>query len=75
MREEFFAMRVLFGMIVGAALTIGGAYVHDTVYASVATDVPTVSADRPMVNWDVANAFARRTSAAAREQWNKLSGN
>jgi len=27
-------MRVLFGMIVGAALTIGGAYVHDSVYAS-----------------------------------------
>lgn len=68
-------MRVLFGMIVGAALTVGGAYVHDTVYASVPAEPPAVSTDRPMVNWDVASAFARRTSAAAREQWNKLSGN
>jgi len=65
-------MRVLFGMIVGAALTIGGAYVHDSVYASVSAEPPAAGADRPMVNWDVANAFARRTSAAAREQWNRL---
>ena len=65
-------MRVLFGMIVGAALTIGGAYVHDSVYASAPTEPPAAGADRPMVNWDVANAFARRTSAAAREQWNRL---
>ena len=65
-------MRVLFGMIVGAALTIGGAYVHDSVYASISTEPPAASVDRPMVNWDVANSFARRTSAAAREQWNKL---
>lgn len=65
-------MRVLFGMIVGAALTIGGAYMHDSVYASVSTEPPAVTADRPMVNWDVASAFARRTSAAAREQWNRL---
>jgi hypothetical protein len=68
-------MRVLFGMIVGAALTIGGAYMHDSVYASVSTEPPPTAADRPMVNWDVANAFARRTSAAARAQRNKLSGN
>jgi len=65
-------MRVLFGMIVGAALTIGGAYVHDSVYASVSAEPPAAGADRPMVNWDVANAFARRTSAVAREQWNRL---
>lgn len=65
-------MRVLFGMIVGAALTIGGAYMHDSVYASVSTEPPAVAADRPMVNWDVASAFARRTSTAAREQWNRL---
>jgi len=65
-------MRVLFGMIVGAALTIGGAYMHDSVYASVSQEPPAVSTDRPMVNWDVASAFARRASAAAREQWNKL---
>jgi hypothetical protein len=68
-------MRVLFGMIIGAAITIGGAYVHDSLYASVSTEPPAVAGERPMVNWDVATAFARRTSAAARAQWNKLSGN
>jgi hypothetical protein len=68
-------MRVLFGMIIGAAITIGGAYVHDSLYASVSTEPPAaITGERPMVNWDVATAFARRTSAAAREQWDRLSG-
>jgi hypothetical protein len=68
-------MRVLLGMIIGAAVTIGGAYMHDSLYASVSSEPPAVTGERPMVNWDVAGAFARRASAAAREQWNKLSGN
>ena len=38
-------MRLIFGMILGAALTVGGAYVADT--ASKGPDA------RPMVNWDV----------------------
>jgi hypothetical protein len=68
-------MRLLFGMIVGAAATIGLAYVHDSMYATVSFAPPSISAEpRPMVNWDVASSFARRTSAAAREQWDKLSG-
>ncbi len=68
-------MRLLFGMILGAAATIGLAYVHDSMYASVSTEPPAASAEpRPMVNWDVAGAFARRTSSAARAQWDKLSG-
>jgi hypothetical protein len=68
-------MRLLFGMIVGAAATIGLAYVHDSMYAAVSFASPSVTAEpRPMVNWDVAGSFARRASAAAREQWDKLSG-
>ncbi len=38
-------MRLLFGMILGAALTVGGAYISDT--AKSGPDA------RPMVNWKV----------------------
>lgn len=68
-------MRVLFGMILGAAATIGLAYVHDATYASVSfAPPPTAIEPRPMVNWDVASSFARRTSSAARGQWDRLTG-
>ena len=41
-------MRLIFGMILGAALTIGGAYVADT------ASKPAAGVEaRPMVNWDV----------------------
>lgn len=67
-------MRLIFGMIIGAAATIGLAYMHDSMYASVSFEPPVSAEQRPMVNWDVASAFARRTSSAARAQWDKLSG-
>ncbi len=68
-------MRLLFGMILGATATIGLAYVHDSMYAQAPAEPPAAASDtRPMVNWDVANAFARRASAAARAQWDKISG-
>jgi len=43
-------MRLLFGMILGAALTVGGAYVSDTATKSTSAE------QRPMVNWDVVEA-------------------
>lgn len=68
-------MRLLFGMILGAAATVGLAYMHDSMYASVSTEPPAASSEaRPMVNWDVANGVARRASSAARAQWDKISG-
>lgn len=67
-------MRLIFGMIVGAAATIGLAYMHDSMYASVSAEPPVGAEQRPMVNWDVASSFARRTSSAARAQWDKISG-
>ena len=67
-------MRLIFGMIIGAAATIGLAYMHDSMYAPVSSEPPSSAEQRPMVNWDVAGAFARRTSSAARSQWDKISG-
>jgi hypothetical protein len=68
-------MRLIIGMILGAALAVGAAYVHDSMYAS--TTVPTppaASGQRPLVNWDVFNATARNATASVTGVWNKLIG-
>ena len=63
-------MRLIFGMILGAALTIGGAYVSDT-----ATKSPGTSVDaRPMVNWDVVGKNFDSLSALVKQGWAKLTG-
>ena len=68
-------MRLIIGMILGAALAVGAAYVHDSIYASTtAPTPPAASGQRPLVNWDVFNATARNTSAAANRMWNQLTG-
>ena len=45
-------MRLLLGIILGAALTIGGAYLYDSHHALQAGNA-TGAVPRPMVNWDV----------------------
>jgi hypothetical protein len=59
------AMRFLVGVIFGAALTVGAAYVHDNV--NIGRDAP--AASRPMiVNWDVLTGLwssARNTVESA----------
>lgn len=65
-------MRVLFGMILGAVLTIGLAYAHDSMYAPISLSAPPVTEPRPMVNWDVVNTVTHRLSLAARTQWDRL---
>ena len=63
-------MRVLFGIIFGVALTIGGAYLYDSHNAVTATN-PT-SVQRPMVNWDVVSNKWNRLTERARAEWNRL---
>jgi len=65
-------MRVLFGMVLGAALTVGLAYLHDSMYAPLAAMAPPAAEPRPMVNWDVVNTVTHRLSLAARTQWDRL---
>jgi len=62
-------MRLLLGMILGAALTIGGAYVSDTASKSAGS-----SDSRPMVNWDVVGKNFDSVSAMIKQGWNKLTG-
>jgi hypothetical protein len=59
-------MRLLFGIILGVALTVGGVYLADQV---------TSRADaRPMVNWDVVAKNVDQLSAMARDGWRRISG-
>ena len=64
-------MRMLFGMILGAALTVGGAFVYDH-WRATPSDIATVE-QRQMVNWDVVNDNWRVVRQRARETWTMLS--
>ena len=60
-------MRLILGMILGAALTIGGAYVYDTAGKS-GPDA------RPMVNWDVVSRNTDSLITTIKQGWAKLTG-
>lgn len=61
-------MRLILGIILGAALTIGGAYVSDTATKSPGADA------RPMVNWDVVGKNFDALSGLVKQGWAKLTG-
>jgi hypothetical protein len=61
-------MRVLIGIILGAALTVGGAYLYDSHMAQGAS----ASAQRPMVNWDVVGTKWNHLTERARAEWNRI---
>ncbi len=58
-------MRFILGIIVGAALTVGAAYICDTTKPIGA---------QPMVNWDVVAKNLDSLSAFARDSWKKIAG-
>jgi hypothetical protein len=64
-------MRLLFGMILGAVLTVGAAFFHDTWGTKPST--AEMAEQRPMVNWDVVGENWRVVRARAREAWTTLS--
>jgi hypothetical protein len=61
------AMRMLLGIIIGGLLTVGGAYVADSVASKDATA-------KPMVNWEVVGKNVEALSAFARETWKRVTG-
>lgn len=61
-------MRTFFGMIVGAALTVGLIYVYD----SASSNNFTKANARTIVNWDVAAADWANLKIRTRDSWNKL---
>jgi hypothetical protein len=58
-------MRLIFGVIIGCLLTIGGAYVIDTV---------SPAGGKQMVNWDVVATNFDSVTTLAREGWKKITG-
>ena len=66
-------MRLLFGIILGAALTVGGAYLYDSHNALAAANAP-ASAQRPLVNWDIVGVKWEQLTVRARSEWNRLAG-
>ena len=61
-------MRMLFGMIVGALLIVGVAFVADNWQATSGA-----SERRAMVNWDVVGENLRVVRRQARDVWTRLS--
>jgi hypothetical protein len=59
------------GIILGIILTIGAAYVYDSVRH---TSGAGVSAERPVVNWDVVNHIVRTLLSSAQAGWARLTG-
>jgi hypothetical protein len=59
-------MRLIFGIIIGILLTIGGAYVHDS-----ASD-PANPSQRRIVNWDVADRNLREIASSLHDGWARL---
>ena len=57
-------MRFIFGIIVGAALTICGVFVLDTLKAGAEAS--------PMVNWEVVGKNVDALSAMVKRSWAKL---
>jgi len=64
-------MRFVLGIIVGAILTIGLAYLSD---ASISgpSNATTQTEQRPMVNWDVVDKNWQNLTSEVRNTWHKL---
>jgi hypothetical protein len=58
-------MRLILGIIIGFALTVGGVYVADSTAAA---------GTQPMVNWDVVGKNVSALTALARDGWKKITG-
>ncbi len=64
-------MRFLFGVIVGAALTIGAAYIHDT-SSTRATTGQGMAEQRPIVNWGVVERNVRLLQEWVTTEWRRI---
>ncbi len=64
-------MRILFGLVLGIILTVGAAYVTDSMRN---TSGGEASAERPLVNWEVAHHDIESLSAMIQDGWARLTG-
>ena len=66
-------MRTLFGMILGALLLVGGVYVYDSMNTSSVANGQVATANRTIVNWDVAATDWNALKTRAHSDWVKIS--
>jgi hypothetical protein len=64
-------MRMFFGIILGIVLTIGAAYVADSVRN---TSGGEGTFDRPIVNWDVLGHSVKSLTSTVQDGWARLTG-
>jgi hypothetical protein len=66
-------MRTLFGIVIGAFLTVSAAYIYDSHNAAdVATDTAALRGN--LVNWDVVGTKWQTLTERARAEWNLHAG-
>lgn len=65
-------MRLLLGMVLGAVLTVGAAYLYDNHHAALAMNGPASAQQRPLVNWDVVAAKWGVLARRARVEWHRI---
>lgn len=66
-------MRILLGIILGAVLTVGGAYLYDS-HRMLAVSSAPAATERPLVNWDVVATKWDRLTDRARREWTRVAG-
>ncbi|TKW77473.1 MAG: hypothetical protein DI543_15530 [Bradyrhizobium icense] len=65
-------MQTFIGMILGALLLVCGIYVYDSAQTSSVANGQTATANRTIVNWDVAAADWATLKTRAHQEWVKI---
>ena len=66
-------MHAILGMILGAVLVIGGAYVFDSIRTSTIASGPDAQTNRTIVNWDVVADDWHALKIRAHDDWVRIS--
>ena len=66
-------MQTFIGMIMGMLLLIAGVYVYDSMATSTVANNQVATANRTIVNWDVAETNWHALKVRAHDDWIKLS--
>ena len=66
-------MQAILGMILGAVLVIGGAYVFDSIRTSTIASGPDAQTNRTIVNWDVVASDWQVLKIRAHDDWVRIS--
>jgi hypothetical protein len=66
-------MQTFIGMILGALLLVCGVYVYDSMQTSSVANGQVATANRTIVNWDVAATDWDRLKTRAHDDWVRIS--